>query len=161
MRTFVAQVYAIPSMSMQPLLDVGDRVVVSRLPHHVQRGDVVVFDGSESFAGDDAEGMVFVKRVIGLPGDRVSCCDQSGALTVNGERLAEVAYLYPGDSPSDVEFDIVVPEGRLWLMGDHRSQSVDSRDYLGAPGGGMVPVESVIGPVVARLWPVDRAGVLR
>ena len=97
----------------------------------------------------------YVKRVIGLPGDRVVCCDAAGRLTVNGQQVAE-PYLYPGDTPSDSKFSIEVPAGRLWLMGDHRSKSADSRSLLGAPGGGMVPLERVIGRPVQIIWPLDR-----
>jgi signal peptidase I len=146
----------------------------------VQRGDVVVFDGRGTFApepaGTVASGPLgrvasavggflgvapserdFVKRVVGVGGDRVVCCDASGRLTVNGAALAE-PYLKGGDSASDVGFDIVVPPGRLWLMGDHRSDSADSRAHLGDPGGGTVPTGRVVGKVVLTFWPVGHAG---
>jgi signal peptidase I len=162
-RTFVAQVFAIPSPSMRATLDVGDRVVVDRLPQHrltgqppeVSRGEVVVFDGARSFASGATGERDYVKRVIGLPGDEVRCCDGSGRIVVNGAPLIE-PYLFPGDRPSDVPFNVRVSAGRLWVMGDHRSQSVDSRAHLGDPGGGMVPVDDVIGRVVAVVWPVSR-----
>ncbi len=179
---FVVQPFQIPSGSMEPLLRSGDRVLVNKLAYGddspPRRGDVVVFDGVDSFVPGGAveenpvSGAVrgalatlglmdsgeteFVKRVVGVGGDRVVCCDRDGRLRVNGTPVGEGAYLYPGDVPSEVPFDIVVPPGRLWVMGDHRSDSRDSRDLLGAPGGGMVPVERVIGRVDWIGWPVGR-----
>jgi signal peptidase I len=181
-RHHVAQVYSIPSGSMQPLLEPGDRVVVTRLDDEVRRGDVVVFDGTGlfSFEAPASPGRValdtvggwlgmpsgqrdFVKRVIGVAGDRVVCCDDQGRVSVNGRPLDET-YVHPGDDPSELRFDVEVPKGRLWLMGDHRADSADSRSHLGDPGGGMVPVERVVGRVVAVAWPpsavttIDRDG---
>jgi len=179
-KTFVVGVYYIPSGSMEDTLRIGDRVAVDKVSyrfHDIRRGDVVVFDGADSFTpeGDVApaptglgprlvRGLAslvglappnetdFVKRVIGTPGDRVACCDPQGRVTVNGVPLDE-PYVHPGDAPSTTEFDVVVPEGRLWVMGDHRSSSADSRAHLGDPGGGMVPEDRVIGRVRAVLWP--------
>ncbi|WP_394813556.1 signal peptidase I [Streptomyces hazeniae] len=178
---FVVQPYSIPSSSMAPTLKVGDRVLVNKLAYRFgdrpERGDVVVFDGRGSFlpsgtAGSGAlSGLLrrfgsalglsdpadteYVKRVIGVGGDRVRCCDQRGRLVVNGEPLTET-YLHPGDDSSAVRFDIRVPEGRLWVMGDHRSASRDSRDHLGLPGGGTVPLDRVIGRADWIAWPHDR-----
>lgn len=157
LRHLVVQVYAIPSGSMEPLLGSGDRVVVTRLDDDVRRGDVVVFDGAGLFAsGAPAGEQDFVKRVVGVGGDRVVCCDRDGRLSVDGKPLEE-PYLFAGDDPSETAFDVEVPIGRLWLMGDHRSGSADSRAHLGSPGGGMVPQERVVGRVVAVVWPPDRA----
>lgn len=177
MRALVADVFYIPSASMEPLLREGDRVLVSRTDYRfggVQRGDVVVFDGRGSFAplGEDgwrqamgdaahffgvgALETVYVKRVIGIGGDTVACCDGTGRLKVNGNPLEE-PYVFPGDAPSELEFEVVVPEGKLWLMGDHRSESFDSRSLLGAPGGGLVSEERLIGRAVRLVWPFERA----
>ncbi|MGJ3188533.1 signal peptidase I [Paenarthrobacter sp. FR1] len=177
-RSLWLDVYYIPSESMEPLLGAGDRILVSRTAYSsepIRRGDVVVFDGRGSFAplssgkgpfvdavsaasqwfGLTGSDTTYVKRVIGVAGDRVQCCDTNGLLTVNGQPLEE-PYVYQGDEPSKQKFDVVVPEGRLWLMGDHRSRSADSRGLLGAPGGGMVPTERVIGRPVQIIWPLDR-----
>lgn len=181
LRALVVDVYWIGSDSMQPTVEPGDRVLVNKLVDGTrpERGDLVVFDGRGSFAplrSDDpwpvrslqalgrwtgltGSDTAYLKRVIGTPGDTVECCAPSGRLLVNGEELAE-DYVFEGEPPSAVEFTAVVPEGRLWLMGDHRSVSVDSRSLLGAPGGGLVRADKVIGEAVAVLWPPDRAGQL-
>ncbi|MFD3354989.1 signal peptidase I [Streptomyces fradiae] len=177
---FVVQPFQIPSRSMEPTLQVGDRVIVNKLAYRFgdrpERGDVVVFDGTGSFVRTPAEenpvaGLVrgaaralglaepdgndFVKRVVGVGGDRVKCCDKAGRIEVNGAPVEE-RYLYPGDTPSSVRFDIAVPRGTLWVMGDHRSQSSDSRDHLGSPGGGVVPVDMVVGRADWIGWPARR-----
>jgi signal peptidase I len=177
-RSLWLDVYFIPSASMEPLFREGDRIVVSRTglqAEPIRRGDVVVFDGRGSFAplnsgngpaldvlaeagrwlGLTGSDSTYVKRVIGLPGDHVVCCDDSGRLTVNGQPVTE-PYVYAGDVPSEQRFSATVPAGRLWLMGDHRSMSADSRSLLGAPGGGMVPLERVVGRPVQIIWPLDR-----
>lgn len=186
-KTFLAQAFYIPSASMHDTLVEGDRVLVSKLtpgPFSLERGDIVVFKdpGGWLYAGPTTPGsplreaavqvLTFVgllpqdagehliKRVIGLPGDEVACCDAEGRLTVNGVPLDE-PYLAPGASPSEVEFDVVVPADRLWVMGDNRQNSQDSRAHLGAPGGGMVPIEDVVGTAFVVLWPLDRLAVLR
>jgi signal peptidase I len=184
LRLLVVQAFYIPSGSMEPTLSVGDRVLVSKLSYlgrDVGRGDVVVFDGRDSFAQAPNAASIgllgrvagavggflgvapsehdFVKRVVGVGGDRVVCCDATGRLTVNGAPLDE-PYLRPGEAASGVRFDVLVPPGRLWLMGDHRSDSADSRAHLGDPGGGTVPQDRVIGRVVLNFWPVGSAGRL-
>jgi signal peptidase I len=179
-RSLWLDVYYIPSASMEPLFETGDRILVSRTDFQAQpisRGDVVVFDGRGTFAPlnsgqgpllDAVSGLghwlgltgsdtTYVKRVIGLPGDHVVCCGSDGRLTVNGQSLEE-PYVYDGDVPSKQKFSVIVPSGRLWLLGDHRSMSADSRSLLGAPGGGMVPMDRVIGRPVQIIWPLDRFG---
>lgn len=160
--TFVMQPFQVPSGSMEGTLRIGDRVLVDRLAYHFggtpRRGDVIVFDGDGSFT--QHSGTDFVKRVIGVGGDRVTCCDARGRLMVNGRPLDET-YLYPGDTPSQVPFDIVVPDGKLWVMGDHRADSSDSRDHLGDPGGGSVPVGRVVGRVEWIVWPAGHWTRLR
>ncbi|MFJ1707339.1 signal peptidase I [Kitasatospora sp. NPDC088346] len=174
---FVARPFEVPSESMENTLKPGDRLVVNRLSYafgaHVQRGDVIVFDGTGSFLpyAEEPSGLrglladlgllptgdsVFVKRVIGVAGDRVTCSASDGRVRVNGVPLDESAYLAPGDAPSRVAFDIVVPEGKLWVMGDHRSASRDSRDHLGEPGGGTVPEQKVIGRADWVVFPFGR-----
>jgi signal peptidase I len=186
-KTFLVQAFYIPSQSMQDTLQPGDRVVVSKLTYRfrsIQRGDVIVFNGVDSFSPEvtvaeptnplsrgirwaaAALGLPtpnetdFIKRVIGVPGDEVKCCDPQGRVTVNGHPLAEKDYLFPGDAPSLTNFDVIVPPGKLWVMGDHRSDSQDSRHYLGLPGGGFVPESHVVGRAFAIVWPLDRAGIL-
>ncbi|PRY18602.1 signal peptidase I [Kineococcus rhizosphaerae] len=180
LRSFVVQTFSIPSDSMRPTLTPGERVLVWRVhAADVRRGDVVVFDGTGTFSDSPAapQGLArlgagvaevlgfrpgesdYVKRVVGLPGDRITCCDAQGRLLVDGRPLDE-PYVYPGDAASEVEFDIEVPEGRLWVMGDHRSDSVDSRSHLGSPGGGTIAVDDVIGRVVAVTWPLDAVGTV-
>ncbi|GAA1239530.1 hypothetical protein GCM10009665_32740 [Kitasatospora nipponensis] len=176
---FVAQPFVVPSASMENALRPGDRLLVDKLAYQfggsVERGDVVVFDGTDSFVpgGDTAPGLgedlhrlgsalglapsngtVFVKRVIGVGGDRVTYRAGDQHLTVNGVPLAESDYLFPGEAPSTVGFDVLVPAGKLWVMGDHRADSSDSRDHLGDPGGGFVPERKVIGRADWVVFPV-------
>jgi signal peptidase I len=175
-RIFLVQAFLIPSQSMEDTLLVGDRVLVSKLSTRfgeIERGDVVVFadpDGWLSplpdetattlgdrlrdalqFVGvlpDDSEGHL-IKRVIGVGGDTVACCDEHGQVTVNGTAIDEEDYLRPGDEPSATDFEVVVPDGELFVMGDHRSNSGDSRV------NGTVPLTKVTGRAFAVVWPVS------
>lgn len=188
-KTFLVQAFFIPSESMEDTLLVGDRVVVSKLtpgPFDLNRGDIVVFEDpgdwlSEQTPADHGaalnavrDTLVFVgllpdtsdghliKRVIGLPGDHVKCCDAEGHLLVNGEPIDESVYLKPGEVASLQEFDITVPAGHVWVMGDNRSDSSDSRfhDPKGNGEDGSVPTDLVVGKAVATVWPFDRMGGL-
>ena len=182
-KTFFVQSFWIPSSSMEDTLQIGDRILVTKWRPgvlDVRRGDVVVFrDPGTWLAGSPqaasslpepvAESLRFigvlpadagehlVKRVIGLPGDNVVCCDAEGYLTVNGERLVE-PYLADGIAPSDREFDIVVPEGYLWVMGDNRPHSADSRSHMGDPGGGSISLDQVVGTAFVTVWPPSHFG---
>ncbi len=183
-KTWLMQAFYIPSGSMEDTLLVGDRVVVSKLtpgPFDLERGDVVVFQDPGGWldtvplpertgvSGAVHDLLVFVgllpsesedhliKRVIGLPGDRVACCDSEGRLLVNGRPVDET-YVRAGDEPSSLTFDITVPEGRVWVMGDHRSDSEDSRyhDPKGTGAQGSVPIADVTGRAVGIVWPFER-----
>ena len=188
-KTFLVQAFFIPSESMEDTLLVGDRVVVSKLsptPFDIERGDIVVFDDPGDWLEPSPEpnrgaalnairsGLMFVgllpdtseghliKRVIGMPGDTVQCCDSEGRLLVNGEPIDETAYLKPGAGTDQQEFNITVPEGRLWVMGDNRGDSSDSRfhDPAGDGSDGSVPLDLVVGKAVVTVWPFDRMGGL-
>jgi signal peptidase I len=175
-KAFVVQVYRIPSASMENTLLPGDRVLVNKLVYHfrgIDRGDVVVFSGQGSW-GPDAppesgdpvarlfDGVLsdiglhssqtyYIKRVIGLPGDRVACCTD-GKVTVNDVPLNETSYLYPGAAPS-FPFHVTVPRGYVWVMGDNRGNSDDSRYHTADPGGGAIPENEVVGRAFMIIWP--------
>ena len=184
-KTYAIQAFFIPSGSMENTLEINDRVLVNKLVYDVRgihRGDIVVFNGdgswdpgtaprdtnfvvkfAQGFAsmfGFGHPGDILIKRVIGLPGDKVACCDAQGRVTVNSVPLTEQSYLYPGDAPSEIRFNIVVPPGRLWVMGDHRLISDDSRNHLGEPGGGTIPENAVIGRAFVIIWPISRWRIL-
>jgi signal peptidase I len=187
LRGFVGQMFLIPSFSMKNTLQVDDRVVVEKLGG-IKRGQVVVFkdpggwltDSTARERGPIGKAFQFVgvmpdtstehliKRVVGMPGDRVVCCDDTGRLTVNGQTLDETPYLATEAGevqvrPSTIAFDVVVPHGHLFVMGDNRSHSRDSRCHLndvqaGATKGqnAFVSQELVVGRAVAVVWPFDR-----
>ena len=189
-KAFVVQVYRIPSSSMEDTLLTGDRVLVNKLVYHfrgIDRGDIVVFSGQGSWgtttgapepdppsdpvlrAVDDvltdigvySTQTYYIKRVIGLPGDRVACCT-NGKVTVDGVPLDETSYLFPDASPSDEPFSVVVPPGRLWVMGDNRAISDDSRGHMfsGFPKDGTVPENEVAGRAFLIIWPPSQLGDL-
>lgn len=188
-RTWLMQAFYIPSTSMENTLLVGDRVLVNKVVYQIrdiERGEVIVFNGDGSWddpntvqipeptnpisgaftwvqqqLGAAPSGKEYIKRVIGLPGDTVECCDEQNRVLVNGEPLDEEAYLYPGSIESHTEFGpIEVGEGQLWLMGDHRAISHDSRSNQNNPGGGTVPIDHVVGRAFVIIWPFDQAGSL-
>ncbi len=186
LRLFIAQMFVIPSGSMEHTLEKQDRVAVQKVAGF-QRGDVVVFrdtlnwlDPYDKTPGWFRQALIFVglapdestqhliKRVIGVAGDHVSCCDAQGRVSVNGVALNEVSYLYTDATtgqqvdPSTWSFDVVVPAGTIFVMGDHRNASKDSRCYLfdddEGPAGdrAFIPVENVVGSAIAIVFPFDR-----
>jgi signal peptidase I len=186
-KTFLVQAFFIPSESMEDTLLVGDRVLVSELtpgPVDLRRGDVVVFRdpggwlppatqpdrgpvGSAlvsalTFVGvlPQDSGEHLIKRVLGLPGDAVACCDAQQRTTVNGVAVDEHAYLAPGAVPSEVPFSVTVPQGHLWVEGDNRQRSEDSRYHQDLAAGGSVPEDLVVGRAVVRVWPLSHLGWL-
>lgn len=179
-KSFLVQAFFIPSGSMEDTLQVGDRVLVNKVIYHlrdIERGDIVVFNGLDSWTPEveiseptnpiqralrgiaGAFGVAppgerdFIKRVIGVGGDMVECRD--GRVQVNGVPLDE-PYLFPGDTPcaEGETFKVEVPQDRLWVMGDHRSASADSRAHQDDPNQGTVPVDRVIGRAFVVVWPV-------
>lgn len=177
------QAFYIPSQSMEPALHVNDKILVQKVsywfgsPH---RGDVVVFDDPGGWLGPgDATvarnpvqrgleliglfptGGHLIKRVIGVGGDRVVCCDARGRLTVNGTSLDEPYLLSEPGPTGDQKFDVKVPDGHLWVMGDNRGNSADSRVHTGDPGGGFVDADEVVGKAWVRVWPMNRLAVIR
>ncbi len=174
-RTWVVRSFYIPSASMEQTLQVGDRILVNQLPWPaVERGDIIVFDDPGGWLDSSVTqqyspnpvleflglvpadaGTQLIKRVIGVGGDTIECCDAEGRLLVNGEPIDET-YLDPGITPSDIPFEVTVPDGRYWVMGDNRSNSLDSRFNTDSAGGAFVPEDAVVGSVFLINWPLDR-----
>jgi signal peptidase I len=189
LKTFLVQAFVIPSGSMEQTIRIGDRVLVDKLTpwfgSRPERGDVVVFKdpghwlrqehtGKKdppvgvkqakevlTFIGllpsDDEQDLI--KRVIGVGGDTVKCCGKDGRVSVNGVPLDE-PYLYPGNPPSLIKFEVKVPPGRIFVMGDHRSDSADSRYHLDEPEHGTVSEDEVVGRAVVIAWPFGHWGGL-
>ncbi|WP_255768393.1 signal peptidase I [Pseudarthrobacter sulfonivorans] len=183
-KTFLFRAFYIPSESMVNTLDVNDRIFVNLLvpePFALSRGDVVVFRDTQgwlaaapakesgpftwvqdglTFVGllPDSSEQHLVKRVIGLPGDHVICCDDAGKLTVNGTPINET-YVNAAEVPQVRPFDVVVPEGKVWVMGDNRNHSADSRSHLDT-NGGFVNLSDVEGKAAVIAWPLNRISVL-
>jgi len=184
-KTFFVQFFYIPSGSMENTLLVNDRVGVNKfgaLFSDIKRGEVVVFrdpadwlsvptnedTGLKKVVKDalvfvgvlpDPSKQYLIKRVIGVGGDRVVCCNASNQIEVNGTPITE-PYIYPGDKPSDSEFDVTVPKDFIWVMGDHRGASADSRFHTQDPNKGMVPLEKVTGRALFVIWPLSNLGIL-
>lgn len=164
-RAFVLQTFYIPSPSMEHTLDIYDRVLVNKLVYDFRspkRGEVVVFKAPLEWSGNP-DGEDFIKRVIGVGGDRVVCCDPQDRLVINGHSLDEPYIFTEGgvrDPAADQEFDITVPRGRLWVMGDHRSASGDSLEHWEQSQNielATIPEDAVVGRAFVLFWPVGRA----
>jgi signal peptidase I len=183
-KSFLVQFFFITSGSMENTLQINDRVAVNRLPFfhdNIERGDVIVFRDPAGWLADPddssgnrvigaiKDGLVLVgivpnpakqylvKRVIGVAGDQVIAKDS--VLTINGEKTQE-PYIFAGNSPSDTDFNVTVPAGKVWVMGDHRGASGDSRVHQDDINNGMVPVDKITGQAFAIIWPLDRLGVI-
>jgi signal peptidase I len=180
-KTFFLQAFYIPSASMEPTMLVDDKILVQKVSYwgggDVKRGDVVVFDdpGGWLTAEDSRHatnvlqstlekvglfptGGHLIKRVIGVGGDTIVCCSE-GKLTVNGTPLDE-PYVLDETATKDKAFEVKVRDGYLWVMGDNRGNSSDSRVHLGDPGGGQVSEKGVVGKAWLRVWPLGRAGFI-
>jgi len=178
-KTFVVQFFYIPSGSMENTLQIKDRVAVNKIPfisESISRGDVVVFRdpdnwlpkiidyGTNEYVAKAKGALVavgvlpnpakqyLVKRVVGVAGDHIVCCTKSGKLTINDVEVTE-PYIFAGNKPSEMKFDVTVPEGKVWVMGDHRGASADSRYHQDDINKGFIPLSRVTGRVVAVIWP--------
>ena len=185
-KTFFIHFFYIPSGSMENTLQVGDRIAVNKLGSYfgeAKRGEVVVFRDPAGWLGTPSEsddskiiqtiksGLVtvgvlpdpakqyLIKRVIGVGGDTVTCCDKKGYLTVNGVSVSE-PYIFTGDKPSDTDFKVTVPNGFVWVMGDHRGASADSRFHTDDIHKGMVPLSSIVGRATVVVWPLNNINFL-
>ncbi|MCZ7425207.1 signal peptidase I [Micromonospora sp. WMMA1949] len=164
-RAFVLQTFFIPSPSMENTLKIDDRVLVNKLVYDFRsphRGEVIVFKAPTEWSGNP-DGEDFIKRVIGVGGDHVVCCDRTSGqerLVINGKPIDE-PFIFPGNKPADQDFDITVPKGRLWVMGDHREASGDSLEHWQQSGEDInvatIPEGEVVGRAFTIFWPVSRA----
>lgn len=184
-RGLFVRAFAIPTDSMSPTIAVGDRILVDEFTPRwagYDRGDIVVFRDPGGWLDEvetgepglltritsaltfwdgpvEASGFV-VKRIIGLPGDTVACCNEFGQLSVNGAAIDERYTLLPPSDPraSREEFEVTVPEGSVWVLGDNRRVSLDSRAHMGSELHGAVPLSDVLGRANAIIWPFNRLG---
>ena len=186
LKTFLVQFFYIPSGSMENTLQINDRVAVNKVPFigkSIKRGDVVVFRDPdnwlpEPYVGDQnkfiakiKDGFVavgvlpnpakqyLVKRVIGVAGDKVECCSKDKKLMINGVEIDE-PYIFAGNTASDTNFNVTVPAGKVWVMGDHRGASADSRFHQDDINNGMVPNSKITGKVVGIIWPIKHLGIV-
>ena len=185
-KTFLIHFFYIPSGSMENTLQVGDRIAVNKfgaLFTDIKRGEVVVFGDPDNWLGSSAEsedsgvgavvktGLItvgvlpdpakqyLIKRVIGVGGDKVVCCDKAGKVQVNGVSITE-PYIFAGDKPSDMQFNVDIPKGFIWVMGDHRGASADSRFHPDSANNGMVPLSKVVGRAIFVVWPFTDIGLI-
>ena len=181
-RIFLFQVFYVPSASMEDTLLLQDRIVATKITKpftDIKRGEIVVFkdpgdwlpeyESNRNFflhflsvvgllpsdAGDD-----LVKRVIGISGDNVKCCSENGRILINGVELNDESFIKPGVETNQVEFEITVPEKRVFVMGDNRPDSRDSRFHL-ETAYGTVPEKNIVGVVNLRIWPFSRFSTLK
>jgi signal peptidase I len=165
-RAFVLQTFYIPSPSMEHTLNVLDRVLVNKLVYDFReprRGEIVVFKAPQDWQSG-TEGEDFIKRIIGVGGDHVVCCDADQHLMINGHSLNE-PYIYADgdgtqDPAADESFNITVPSGRLWVMGDHRAASGDSLEHYEQTrdvNEATIESDSIVGRAFTVFWPVNRA----
>ena len=179
-KTFLVHFFFVPSGSMEETLKVGDRIAVNKfsaLFSDIRRGEVVVFKDPAHWLGDapapsgsvvtrdikkilvdvgvlpDPATQYLVKRVVGVGGDHVVCCDKKGLLQINGISVKE-PYIFRGNVPSESPFDVSVPKGSIWVMGDHRGASADSRFHTDDIHKGMVPLNDVVGRAEFIVWPL-------
>ncbi len=185
-KTFLIHFFFIPSGSMENTLQVGDRIAVNKLGAlftDIKRGEVVVFGDPDNWLGNSAQsedsgigavvktGLItvgvlpdpakqyLIKRVIGVGGDNVVCCDTDGKLQVNGVSITE-PYIFEGNKPSDMQFNVEIPKGFIWVMGDHRAASADSRFHPESANNGMVPLSKVVGRAIFVVWPLTDIGLI-
>lgn len=153
LRLVLFSTFTVSSNSMSPTIQTGDRILINQVSRFFEpnRGAVVVIDGLDTFSKTHQE---FVKRIIAVGGDRIQCCTEKGKLILNGKPLNE-PYL-ESSIASKTLFDVQVPMGRIWVMGDNREQSSDSRDLLGMPGGGTIAQDKILGQVIGIYWPTAR-----
>lgn len=162
-RIFLLGQYIIPSGSMEDTLLVNDRVLTTHgltlNVGHLQRGDIVVFHDPAGWLGASGDGRFdkddfLIKRLIGMPGDRVQCKGAGSPIEINGQTIDETAYIKPGVQPSSLRFDVLVPAGHIFVLGDNRDNSADSRYHSSDGDGGMVPIDNVVGVAFMICWPL-------
>ena len=185
-KTFLLHFFFIPTGSMENTLQIGDRIAVNKfgaLFSEVKRGEVVVFGDPDNWLGQaqqsndskpialiksglitvgvlpDPAKQYLIKRVIGVGGDNVTCCDANDKLHANGGSIDE-PYMYNGDKPTETKFNVDVPQGFLWVMGDHRAASADSRYQPDSANSGMVPLSKVVGRATFIVWPIRNVAII-
>lgn len=179
-KAFIAETFYVPSGSMKETLQISDHFVVTRFASEINRGDIVVFYDSLGWTARDEDAAtlrrnpfmrtlkmagvipsrdndIMVKRVIGVGGDHIVCCNVFAQIELNGQPLNETAYLAPGVLPSKKEFEVTVPANSLFLLGDNRGNSADSRKFIDHPAGPFVALADVVGRATHTFWPLSNA----
>ncbi len=162
-RLLLVGCYTIPSRSMESTIEPGDRVLTTKLTPKIfalKRGDVVVFHDPANWLAGESDSTLgedyLIKRLIGLPGDVVECKGGGSPITINGVAIDETAYIKDGVQPSSFPFKVTVSENHIFVMGDNRSNSADSRYHQDDGDNGLVPIGKVVGVALARYWPLNR-----